>query len=77
MPGRFHRVQDWRTEGLVPGIVAIGMFDDMDVRKHFTQECFMLRVLLLISFDELHLHVQNVWAKYILVNGIFSLVMFG
>ena len=28
-------------------------------------------------FDESHSYVQNVWAKYILMNGIFTVVMFG
>ena len=36
----------------------------------------MIRVLLLIRFDELHFYVQNAWAKYILMNGIFTLVKF-
>ena len=36
----------------------------------------MIRVLLLIRFDEIYFSVRNVWAKYILMNGIFTLVMF-
>ena len=32
---------------------------------------------LLIGFDELHFYVRNLWAKYILLNGLFTLVMFG
>ena len=36
----------------------------------------MIRVLLLIRFDELHFYVRNVWAKYTLMNGIFTIVMF-
>ena len=37
----------------------------------------MIRVLLLIMFDELHFYVWNVWAKYMFVNGNCTLVLFG
>ena len=36
----------------------------------------MIRVLLIIKFDEIYFSVQNVWAKYILMNGLFTLVVF-
>ena len=36
----------------------------------------MIRFLLLIMFDEIYFSVRNVWAKYILMNGIFTLVLF-
>ena len=36
----------------------------------------MIKVLLIIRFDETYFSVWNVGAKYILMNGIFTLVMF-
>ena len=36
----------------------------------------MIRVMLLTKFDKLHFCVRNIYAKYILINGIFNLVMF-
>ena len=37
----------------------------------------MIRVLLMIRFDEIYFSVRNVWSKYILMNnGVFTLVMF-
>ena len=36
----------------------------------------MIKVLLLIRFDEIYFSVWNVWAKYILIDGISTLVMF-
>ena len=37
----------------------------------------MTKALLLIRFDESHFYVRTVWTKYILMNGIFTLVLFG
>ena len=53
------------------------MLGKFDIRKHLKEEGFMIRVMLLIRFDELHFYVRNVWAKYILINGIFTLDVLG
>ena len=58
-------------------MMMILMTRKFDNRKHLTQGVFMITDLLLIWFDELHLCLRNVCAKYILVNDIFTLVMFG